>query len=347
MPEVVQTQAPDGENTGRWRRPTVDSVLSLAAGGIAAVTVLSYAVIVPVHLDDRYNLDFIAGIWIALAHHVNNGTLYPPLHDGHSFGGTRYMPVFFVCQALLAQLVGRDYVFSGKSLALATLSLLIGLTFIVVRRLGVPRSVAALLAVLVLLTSPGFHAATSIRADALAALFQLSAVALIAHRGPTQSVAAATLSALALFTKISALWAPVAIVVWLFGQHRRECLRFAATFVGLILAFACTVQLVSKGTFFANFAVMAFGGLHAGLAVKRSTVYMLEMLVREAPAIWALVPFMVGSCALAARRRALNVYHLAWIAALPVLLVVMADTGTDTNHFLEPIVLGCIVVGEL
>jgi hypothetical protein len=30
-----------------------------------------------------------------------------------------------------------------------------------------------------------------------------------------------------------------------------------------------------------------------------------------------------------------------------ILLVVMADTGTDTNHFVEPIVLGVIVLGAL
>jgi hypothetical protein len=347
MRDVIQMQPADGQLTDRWRWPPVNSVMSMAAGGIVGLTLLAYAVIVPVHLGDRYNVDFIGGIWIALAHHVNSGTLYPPLYDGASFGGTRYMPVFFVLHAGVAQLVGDHYVLAGKLLTFATLSVLIGLTFVVIRRMSVPRSVAALLAMLVVLTGPGFHAATSIRADALAALFQLSAVTLIARRGSRAAAPAAALSALGVFTKLSAVWAPAAIAVWLFVHHRRECLRFAATFGGLIVAGGCAVQIASNGSFLANLAVMTFGGVHAGLAAKRSTIYMLEMFVREAPAIWALVPFMIGSCALAARRRELNVYHLAWFTAVAVLLAVMADSGTDANHFVEPIVLGCIVAGAL
>jgi hypothetical protein len=328
--------------------PRLETLFCLAAGALAAVTLLCYAVVTWVHLGDRYSIDFIAGIWVALANYVNSGTLYPPLYDGSSFGGTRYMPVYFVLHSLVAQSTGWDYVPSGKLLSLVIVISLIGVTFVIIRRFGVPRSFALLLASFVLLTGPGFQAATSIRADALATLFQLGSVAVIAHLGPRLAVPAGALAALAVFTKLSALWAPPAIALWLVLHHRRAFLPFAASFIGFVLASALAVQLISDGRFLENLAMMAFSGIvDAWFGFKKSTVYTLEMLRNDALATWALVPFVVGSCALAARRRQLTVYHFAWLASVIILLVVMADTGTDSNQFIEPIALGAIILGAL
>jgi hypothetical protein len=257
------------------------------------------------------------------------------------------MPVYFVLHSLVAQLIGREYVLSGKLLSLVIVISLIALTFVIIRRLGVSRSFALLLATLVLLTGPGFQAATSIRADALATLLQLGAIALVAHLGPRLTVPAAALAALAVFTKLSALWAPIAIALWLLLRHRRDFLLFTTSFIGFVVASAFAVQVISHGHFLDNLGTMAFGGVYAGFAIKKSTVYTLEMLLRDAPAMWALVPFVFGSCTLAARRRQLTLYHFAFLASVVILLVVMADTGTDTNHFVEPIVLGVIVLGAL
>jgi hypothetical protein len=326
---------------------TLERVMYLAAGALAAVTLLGYAVVAWVHAGDRYNVDFMAGIWIALASYVNSGTLYPALYDGSSFGGTRYMPVYFVLHSVIVHAVGGDYVLAGKLLSLVVVVAMVGLTFVIIRCSDVPRYFALLLAVLVLLTGPGFHAATSIRADALATLLQLAAVALIAHQGPARAVPAAALAALAVFTKLSALWAPAAISVWLLLQHRRAFFVFVTCFVGAVLASTCTVQLISHGRFLDNLATMAFSGIDSGFAFKKSTIYTLEMLMSEAPAAWALLPFVLGSCVLASHRRQLTVYHYAWLASAIILAVVMADTGTDANHFIEPIVLGAILLGTL
>jgi hypothetical protein len=330
-----------------WRTPRPETLSCLSAGALAAVTLLSYVLVTLAHLRDRDTTDFIAGIWIGLASHVNSGTLYPQLYDGFSFGGTRYMPVYFVLHSIVAQLMGRDYVFSGKLLSLVIMISLVTLTFVAIRRLGVSRSFSLLLATLVLLTGPGLQAATSIRADALATLLQLGAVALVAHRGPRVAVPAAGLAAVAVFTKLSALWAPIAIALWLLLRHRRSFLLFTISFIGFVVVSAFAVQVVSDGHFLDNLATMAFSGIDAGFAVKRSSLYTLEMFLREAPATWALVPFVFGSCALAAKRRQLTVYHFAFLASVVILLVVMADTGTDTNHFVEPIVLGVIILGGL
>ncbi len=330
-----------------WLGRRLETLFSLAALGLSAVTLVFYAIVVLTHLSDRHNIDWMAGIWIALAKFVNSGTLYPPLYDGASFGGTRYMPIFFVLHSVWAQLFGQNYLLSGKLLSLVIVIALTSVTFAIVRRFGVPRSFALLLATHLLLTGPGLQAATSIRADALAALFQLSAVALIAHLGPRLAVPAAALAALAVFTKFNALWAPTAIAVWLFLEHRRSFVPFVASFIGFVFASASVVQLVSRGHFFESLATMANSGIRLGFAVQKSTVYTLEMVLTDAPATWALVPFVAASWVLAARRRQLTVYHFAWLASMIILLVVMADSGTGANHFVEPIVLGSVVLATL
>src|SRR4051812_16100421 len=54
------------------------------------------------------------------------GSHYPPLHEGGSFGGTRYMPLQFVAHAGLARLTG-EYLVSAKLFAYATaIALLLG-----------------------------------------------------------------------------------------------------------------------------------------------------------------------------------------------------------------------------
>src|SRR5713101_2994738 len=79
------------------------------------VVLLSYAVVATAHLSDRYQVNFISGIYTTLAARFNDGTFYPELYDGEHYGGTRYMPLPFVLQAVLARLTG-DYLVAGKLL---------------------------------------------------------------------------------------------------------------------------------------------------------------------------------------------------------------------------------------
>jgi len=320
------------------------SLANVAAFGLAALTLLSAGVVVLAHLGDRYQIDHVAGSWIGLASYLDSGTFYPELYDGSSFGGTRFMPLYFVLHALLNRVTG-DYLVSGKVLSAAFLIGLIALTFAIVRRSHVPRSFALLLASLVLLTESGIQAASSIRADGLATVLGIGAVALIESRGPKSVTSASVLAAAATLTKVSALWAPVAIAVWLFLHHRRSLVKFAAPFVGILLVFGFITQAASEGRFLENLGTLAFGGVEREYAAQKASRYTLTILLEEAPAIWALVPFVLASWAIAIRERQLTIYHFAWLASVVILFVVMTDLGTGINHLLEPIVLSSILLG--
>ncbi len=320
------------------------SLAHAAAYALAVLTLLSTLVVVIAHLGDRYQIDHVAGSWIGLARYLNAGTFYPELYDGSSFGGTRFMPLYFALHSVLARATG-DYVLAGKALSFVILISVIALAFVILRRYGVPRSFALLLASLVLLTGPGFHAATSIRADGLATLLGLAAVALVAHRGPGYAFPASFLAGAATFTKISALWAPAAIALWLFLYHRRSLAAFAAGFAGTLLAFGLVAQVASHGRFLENVGTLAFSGVDRQYAVQKSSLYTLAILLAEAPVVWALIPFVLASWVVGIRERRLTIYHFSWLASVVILLVVMADRGTGINQFVEPIVLSSILLG--
>jgi hypothetical protein len=104
----------------------------LGAGvvGVSVLVLASWAVIAGVHVDDDYHVSWVSGSWIALARYVNEGVLYPPLHNGDSFGGTRYMPLQFVIHAGLARATG-EYLVSAKVLAYASALALYVVAFLV------------------------------------------------------------------------------------------------------------------------------------------------------------------------------------------------------------------------
>ena len=193
------------------------------------------------------------------------------LYDGFCSGGTRYMPLFFVLHSLVARLLGGDYVLSGKLLSLVVVILLISLTFVILRRFHVPRSFALLLALLVCSQTLGLKqdraSAPTLSRPCYSWVPSLWLL-IWAHDSPFLLPHSRRL---AVFTKLSALWAPAAIALWLFRHNRREFLLFAASFIGFVVASAFAVQIVSDGRFLENLATMAFAGVDREFAIQKST----------------------------------------------------------------------------
>jgi hypothetical protein len=256
------------------------------------------------------------------------------------------MPMYFVLHAGLARLTG-DYILSGKVLSLIVTGLLLGLLFLVLSRFGCPLFLSLALASIPLLTDVGLLAATTVRGDALAVLFQLGAIALIAHKERNAGIPAALLCALAIFTKLSAIWAPVAIVGFLYLNNRSMLRSFAITFLVALLVVGAGLQLASHGQMFANIGTLAFTGVHASQAIRKVTAYTLAILVTRAQAVWVLIPLALISIVVAITSHRTSIYHFAWVAAVFVLVPVMADQGTDMNHLLDLVVLTPILVGAL
>jgi hypothetical protein len=311
----------------------------------AALAVGSWLLLAAAHAGDAYGVDHVAGTWLALAQRLGEGTLYPPLYDGESFGGTRYMPIPIVLHGGLGLLLG-DYLVAGKLIAYVLMAALVVVVVLVLRRERCPFPVAALCAATLLVTGAGLTAGTWIRHDTLPVILQLVAVALVAGSTSRKTlVGAAALCALALAAKLSAIWAPLAIGLWLLVRERSRLATFAAAYLGLAVVILGIFEAITRGRLTDNVVELGFSGARGfesfdweqarlrlifgeGLGPVRLLVALALLLV--APAVW---------------RRRLTLFELSLVVSLAVLAVVLADRGTNSNQLLDLQVLSVIVLG--
>jgi len=299
------------------------------------------------HVDDRYRIDQVSGVHMALAWNVNHGQLYPPLYDGSSYGGTRYMPLPIVIDAAAARLTD-DYLVSGKLLSYAYAAGLLVLVVVILRTMRCPWSLAVGFAAMVLVTETGLAASMDARSDALPVLLQVAAVALIRYRRrPVATVASAGLAALAFVAKLTAVWAPIAVVVWLLVEDRKRLIRFIAAYVGFVCGLLAVFALASQGRLFENVFGLAGAGLGGAGSLLRSPYRFFHEAIPQAMAAWALVPLVVAAVWWSVRRRRLSIWCLGLASYTVVLMVMLADRGVGWNQLIDLLVLVALVVGEL
>jgi hypothetical protein len=314
----------------------------------SAVTFASALFIAAAHVDDRYHVGHVSGSWMALSQALREGTLYPPLHDDGSFGGTRYMPLPFVLHAVVGTLTGEELV-SGKVAAYLTMAALLGLLFFVLRRCGCTSIVSLGLVAAVLATPTGFLAATGIRGDSLSVLFQLAAVALVWRSTSTRAlVGAGVLSGLAIFAKVSGVWAFAAVALCLLVYERRRLVPFVAAFVASTAALATVFEVASRGRMSDSiFTGIAAGRGESGYSPQEALSTVVGLLESRAGAAWLLLPFALYAVVVALRDRRPTLFQLAFAIEAIIVLGLFLNPGSDYNHLLDFVVLTALVVGEL
>jgi hypothetical protein len=197
-PEPEEPATPEGYER-RVGRVVAAFLIVLAVSIIAVSGLLAI-----VHLNDRFQVDWSAGTRLALAEWAERGEVYPPLFDGEHYGGTRYMPIPFVLHAAFSDLTG-NLLASGKALSLLYMSLLLALTFLILRRMGAPTFVSLALVATILSTKVGIHQLAGVREDAFAAFLQLTALFIVWRSSGRAVIASAgALAAIAVFTKLTA-----------------------------------------------------------------------------------------------------------------------------------------------
>jgi hypothetical protein len=338
------SEEPAGERASP--SPTGQLWLSRAMVVVSALVLVAWIYLAAAHVDDRFGLDQVSGSRIALASSFNNGTLYPPLYDGHSYGGTRFMPLPIVLHALVGRLTS-DYVVSGKVLGYAAALGLLVTMFVLLRRLRCPLAYSLILTAVVLTTGTGLRATMDLRADVLPLLLQLLAVSIVSRTArPAGTVAAAALAALAFISKTSAVWAPLAIVVWLLLRDRKRLAWFVVAYGsiagGLLLLFAG----VTDGRIFENVFGLAATGVTGPRSVMLSPYRFVHLMVEDATTAWALLPMAGLAGWFAVKEHYGWIYLLSLLFALAVLLVMLTDVGTGWNQLIDIVVLSALVIGE-
>ncbi|MDP9235046.1 MAG: hypothetical protein M3P01_10935 [Actinomycetota bacterium] len=347
--ELGRGSGTEAADAGGLPMPTVRGlrVLFVALITSSVVIVAIWGWLAATHIDDRYRIDHVSGVHMALAWDVNHGTLYPPLYDGRTYGGTRYMPLPIVIDAAVARLTG-DYLVAGKLLSYAFFLVLLSLLIVLLRKQRCPWALAVGLAGMLLVTETGFAASMDARSDALPVILQVGAVGLVLHRrGPAATVGGAALAALAFVAKVTAVWAPIAIGVWLLVENRRRLLQFAVAYVGFAGALLGAFALASGGRLFENVFGLSGAGLTGVGPLLRSPYRFFHEAIPQAIEAWALVPLVVASVWLMVRRRKLSIWALGLAGYLLVLMVMLADRGVGWNQLIDLVVLTILVVGEL
>ena len=318
---------------------------------LAGIAFASWALVAVAHLDDAWGNDKVSGGWLVLGKAADEGTLYPPLFDGTHYGGTRWMPLPILAFAFAHRLGSNGY-WSPKLLVYIIAIALFALLYLVLREVHAPRDIATGLVALALTVPVGFNAATTIAGDALATLLQLAAVTLVYRRREELTARtlwlAALLCALALLSKLSAVWAPLAIAIVLVALSLRSALVFSAAVAAFLAVGLVLTELASGGRFSENlFSLATAGGsgLH-GLIVDAPT-RLISRMQSLAGAIWLVAPLAVLAVLRRVAVRRITVFDVGFALAIGTTVITFADSGAYVNHLLDLVVLVPILAGSL
>jgi len=214
------------------------------------------------------------------------------------------------------------------------------------RSLGCSAARSAVLVVAVTVSAVGIWTSVTISYDPLPVALQLIALALVVRgRGRVAIVMAGLLCALALFSKLSAIWGVGAIGLWLWSRNRRAL----GSFLGVYLA-ACglgflLVQLASGGRFWQN--VYAFSSSAVGGDGIERVPSQLAQMATISPVFYVLLPLAVIELVLASRGKGITIYHVAVPFAAATLVVALTRSGAVFNHLLDLMILSAILTTRL
>ena len=312
---------------------------------------LATVVVAVLHLADWAQVDHVAGAWIALTKHAADGRFYPSLYDGTHWGGTRFMPLSIAWNLLFATMSG-GFLIGTKLAGLIATIFTLAMAYVVMRRLQCPRSLAVALLGTILLSRPGFMAATHpFRGDVLPVGLQLAAILLVNKARPRRTesaVWAGLLCVAAVLFKVTAGWACIAIGLTLLFRDRRALVAFCGTFfIGLGVSLAA-VNMLTDGRFLENLLAVSASGLSGGGGGLLGSPGKLNfLLMTEAVGIWFLGAFVVFQVLWDLANARITIYQLAFLGGVAILVIVLSDPGALTNHLIDVTVLVAIGVADL
>jgi hypothetical protein len=319
-----------------------DRVLLLLALTVAA----SWLILAIAHINDRAFIAWDDGARMGLAQYARRGILYPPLFENGVYGGTRFMPIPIMIHAGLSWITG-EFLASGKLMTYLSFAAVVGVTFLAMRQVGCSPMRAAALIGAVSTTWVAVLASLGISHDPLPIALQLSALMIAARSVSRRTIViSAVLCAAALFAKLSALWAVAAIGLWLWRKSRRWVVPFLGAFLAATTVGYGVTQVASGGRFADNLAALSTAGIGGGAGLAHLLDQVVSLL-SLAPVAFGLLPLGAYEAAIAARRRSITVFHLAFLCSVAILLPVLTDQGASINHFLDPLVLAAILTASL
>ena len=331
-----------------------DPVLRLVLGMVAANVLLATFALQVAHVRDQFKVGDNAGVWMTLAKEAGDGQLYRPLFDGSFYGGTRYMPIPILSYAAVEKASG-SLLASGKVLSYLFAFAVVAVLIVILRSRGCSMVASLALVSVIFVTQVGLLAAAGIHFDTPATLFQLLALWLVSRSESPKGVAgAAVLCAVALLSKLNAIWAPIAIGIWLLARSRKMFGAFAAVYLMAVGIGIGLFELASHGRFWTNISTLGFAGYHGSLGESNSGATfgvgadrLLSYAHTHGDAVFWLFPIALLAVGAAFVRRRPTVYEVSFLTIIPILFFLYRDEGADYNHLIDPAALTVIAIGGL
>ncbi len=162
----------------------------------------------------------------------------------------------------------------------------------------------------------------------------------------------ATLSVLALLFKLSAVWAPVSIGLWLLVRDRKAWFIYCLSYWLLAGAILGGLHWWTQGRMLESILGLGGAGLSTGQGKAEQLFDAIARLARalatDAPVIWALAGLSIATLALGVTKpRNLGAVALALPVAGALLVVLFADVGVASNHLLDLGAISAVLAGVL
>jgi len=288
-----------------------------------------------------------SGVWTAMAHDFSLGILYRPVFDEFGYGGTRYMPLYFILHGYL-MMMNPDPIITGFVLSLAIVVFLDVGVYLLLREIGI-RPLIALPLTFLPHASISFQLLTlEFRGDFLSTAFNIWGMLFALQHLRNKSWFLLTLSSLsflgALFTKFTTVQGLAAILLYYFFQGRKKSAVFLATVTGVLGVLALVILHVwSQGRMLSNFEACLLGG--------GSLIYFLKTPVWFVRVI-AQDPFFLiifGLAALVAVKTASENWktfpYVCFGITFATTFLIFSSPGTDHNHLMDLMAASLLILG--
>lgn len=287
-----------------------------------------------------------SGVWAALANDFKEGVLYRPVFDESGYGGTRYMPLFFVLYGSLISIF-HDPVTAGLSLSLATLIFLdLGIYFLL-RETGSKKAIAVPLTFLTH-ASIAFQLLTlETRSDFLAVGLNVWGIIFALKYLRTRSWGILTLSVCffsgAILTKFTTIGGLAVVALTFLLQKKRSASLYLIGLTTLsTLALVWGINEFSQGKALASFQACILGGTHFGYALN-APVWFLTVIIRD-PFFFVLFCLAVYLATRIKSQHWKSFVPLYFGFTLVSTIAIFASPGTDSNHLIDLLVAGILVL---
>jgi hypothetical protein len=327
--------------------------VKLPAAALAAlVTGLALAVHAWFAVRTGCYVDFVTGVWFALAGDLSHGVFYRELIGPEGYGGTRYFPAFFSAIGTAMRL-GAGPLAAGFLVSLSSGALLVVGLRRFFARLGLPPALAWAVALFVFAPRFAQQALLAIRSDILSAALVVwglgYTLAAFDEERPRNGplVAASALFVLASITKVTSLYAPAAAVAGLALAGRWRASRRLGLMVALGSAAAFAVVIAaSGGRALESWRACALAGVGVVEWLQATPSVVMTQVIGPSRVFTVVLAAAAAAWLVMLLERGPRLPLALFPASIGATLVVLASPGTSyTNQLVEPFAVCVLLVG--